>query len=74
VLAAARAHAAADAELYRATREAEANRLRLTPELLQLEAVRALANNTKVFWGERLPSVYADGVAGLLSGSPATAK
>lgn len=51
----------ADAELYRATKEAEANRLRLTPELLQLEAVRALANNTKVFWGEKLPSLYADG-------------
>ena len=28
---------------------------------------RALANNTKVFWGEKLPSVYA-GVAGLLHG------
>lgn len=61
-----RAKAEADAELYRATKEAEANRIRLTPELLQLEAVRALANNTKVFWGERLPSLYADGIAGLL--------
>jgi len=62
---AAKARADADAELYRATKEAEANQVRLTPELLQLEAVRALANNTKVFWGEKLPSVYA-GVAGLL--------
>jgi len=62
----ARARAEADAELYRTTKEAEANRLRLTPELLQLEAVRALANNTKIFWGERLPSLYADGIAGLL--------
>jgi len=58
---AARARADADAELYRATKEAEANKARLTPELLQLEAVRALANNTKVFWGEKLPSLYADG-------------
>jgi len=62
---AAKARADADAELYRATKEAEANQVRLTPELLQLEAVRALANNTKVFWGEKLPSIYA-GVAGLL--------
>jgi len=57
----ARAHADADAAFYRASKEAEANKLRLTPELLQLEAVRALANNTKVFWGEKLPSIYADG-------------
>ena len=58
---AARSMAAADAELYRATKEAEANKIRLTPELLQLEAVRALSSNTKVFWGEKLPSIYADG-------------
>merc|ERR1712185_465974 len=61
---AARSKAEADAELYRATKEAESNRIRLTPEFLQLEAVRALANNTKVFWGERLPSIYIDGAAG----------
>jgi regulator of protease activity HflC (stomatin/prohibitin superfamily) len=58
----------ADAALYRATKEAEANRERLTPEFLQLEAVRALASNTKVFWGDRLPSIYADG-ASLLTGA-----
>lgn len=63
---AARSMAAADAELYRATKEAEANKIRLTPELLQLQAVRALANNTKVFLGDRLPSLYADGVSGLI--------
>jgi len=56
----ARSRADADAELYRAQKEAEANRARLTPEFLQLEAVRALANNTKVFWGDKLPSLYAD--------------
>ena len=42
------ARAEADASLYRMAKEAEANKLRLTPELLQWEAVRALANNTKV--------------------------
>jgi len=65
-VATARSKAAADAELYRASQEAEANKRRLTKEVLQLEAVRALANNTKVFWGEKLPSLYADGT-GLLS-------
>jgi len=59
----ARARADADAAFYRATKEAEANKLTLTPELLQLEAVRALANNTKVFWGEKLPSLYMDGAS-----------
>jgi len=60
---AARARVQADAELYRASKEAEANRVRLTPEFLQLEAVRALSNNTKVFWGDKLPSLYADGTS-----------
>merc|ERR1711904_235212 len=60
---AARARVQADAELYRASKEAEANRARLTPEFLQLEAVRALSNNTKIFWGDKLPSLYADGAS-----------
>ena len=64
----AKAKAEADAEFYRVSREAEANQKRLTPELLQLEAVRALANNTKVFWGEKLPNIYAEGAALLPSG------
>jgi len=70
----AKARADADAELYRATKEAEANKMRLTPELLQLEAVKALASNTKVFWGEKLPSLYADGARLLGADAPATAQ
>jgi len=58
--------AEADAYFYRLKREAEANSLLLTPNYLQLEAVRALSNNTKIFWGDRLPSVYADGTAATL--------
>jgi len=49
-----------DAELYRATKEAEANKLRLTPELLTLEMVRALANNTKIYFGESIPKMISD--------------
>merc|ERR1712196_440769 len=56
----AKARAQADAEFYRATKEAEANRLRITPELIQLEAVRAIANNTKLYFGEKLPSVFLE--------------
>eukprot|EP00325_Prymnesiales_sp_UTEX-LB-985_P027549 CAMPEP_0174717218 /NCGR_PEP_ID=MMETSP1094-20130205/26197_1 /TAXON_ID=156173 /ORGANISM="Chrysochromulina brevifilum, Strain UTEX LB 985" /LENGTH=321 /DNA_ID=CAMNT_0015917123 /DNA_START=62 /DNA_END=1027 /DNA_ORIENTATION=- len=57
----AKAKAEADAEFYRAEKLAEANSKMYTPQYLQLEAVRALANNTKVFWGEKLPSLYLDG-------------
>jgi regulator of protease activity HflC (stomatin/prohibitin superfamily) len=55
---AARLKTSTDAEMYRAIKEADANKLRLTPELLKLEAMRAIANNTKIFWGEKLPSLY----------------
>jgi erlin len=67
----ARVKADADAELYRAQKEAEANKLRLTPELLQLETVRALANNTKIYFGERIPSMFVDNQ--LLAGTAAAA-
>merc|ERR1719230_57625 len=69
----AKARSEADAELYRAAKEAEANKMKLTPELLQLEAVRALSNNTKIFWGEKLPSLYADGARLLADGGAAGA-
>ena len=42
----ARAKADADAELYRANKEAEANRARLTPEFIQYEAVRSRVEHT----------------------------
>ena len=56
----ARVQVEADAELYRSQKEAEANALRLTPELLHLETVRALANNTKIYFGESIPNIFLD--------------
>jgi len=56
----AKVHAEADAELYRATKEAEANQLRITPEFLQFEMVRALANNTKIYFGDSIPNMFLD--------------
>ncbi|KAL5968543.1 Erlin-1 [Taenia solium] len=47
---ASRARADADAEFYRASREAEADSLRLTPRYLELERYRAMANNAKVYF------------------------
>merc|ERR1712146_835999 len=56
----AKAKAQADSEFYRAQKEAAANRVRITPELIQLEAVRAIANNTKMYFGDKLPSVFLE--------------
>ncbi|CAE7947781.1 erlin1 [Symbiodinium sp. KB8] len=56
----ARSRAEADNEHYRAVRLAEANKRRLTPEYLQLVQIQAMANATKVYFGEKLPSMYVD--------------
>jgi len=53
--------AEADAELYRAQKEAEANLLLLTPERLQLESIQAIANNTKIYFGEKIPDMFLAG-------------
>jgi len=53
----AKAKADADAEHYRVSKEAEANGLLFTPEKLQVEAMRAIANNTKIYWGDALPKL-----------------
>jgi hypothetical protein len=39
------------------TREADVNRAKLTPEFITLEALRAMSNNTKFFFGDRVPAV-----------------
>ncbi|CAL8468589.1 g8129 [Coccomyxa elongata] len=50
----------ADSEFYRTTREAEANKAKLTPEYLQLAFMQAIANNTKLYFGEKLPNMLLD--------------
>ncbi|XP_028778170.1 erlin-2-B-like [Neltuma alba] len=44
----------ADAHFYRATKEAEANRLKLTPRFLVLKFIEANANNTKTSSGKKM--------------------
>lgn len=51
--------AKADAAFYAAQREAEGNALRLTPAFLELARLQALANNSKVFFGEKIPTLFA---------------
>jgi len=60
----ARKRAHADAEYYTIEREAESNKLLLTAEYLELKRLQAIASNNKIFYGEKIPSMF-------LSGSPA---
>eukprot|EP00897_Mesotaenium_endlicherianum_P008980 jgi/Mesen1/810/ME000110S_11077 len=49
-----------DAHFYRVGKEAEANRLMLTPEYLELRFIEAISNNTKMFFGEKVPNMVWD--------------
>lgn len=40
--------------LSRVTKEAEANRLKLTPEYLELKFIESIANNSKIFFGDKV--------------------
>lgn len=50
----------ADAEHYRAIKEAEANEQRLTPAFLEYVHILALSNNTKVYFGDKLPNMMIE--------------
>ena len=44
----------------RTTREAEANKAKFTPEYIQVAFMQAIANNTKLYFGEKLPNMLLD--------------
>jgi len=50
----------ADSNFYRVEKEAEANNLMLTPEYLELKFIEAIANNTKMFFGDKVPNMVFD--------------
>lgn len=56
----ARERALADAEHYKVMREAEANNLKLTPQFLELRFIESIANNTKMFFGDKIPAMLWD--------------
>uniref|UniRef100_A0A6Q2Y910 ER lipid raft associated 2 n=2 Tax=Esox lucius TaxID=8010 RepID=A0A6Q2Y910_ESOLU len=56
----AKMRARADAELYTAQRTAEANKLKLTPEYLQLMKFQAIAANSKIYFGSEIPQMFVD--------------
>ncbi|KAD2393902.1 hypothetical protein E3N88_40879 [Mikania micrantha] len=43
-----------------ALKEAEANKLMLTPQFLELKFVETISNNTKMFFGNKIPSMVLD--------------
>lgn len=51
-----------DAENYRREREAKANELLLTPAFLELKRVEAIAQNTKIYFGDSIPTMFSSGV------------
>ncbi|XP_078522244.1 erlin-2-B-like [Lissotriton helveticus] len=56
----ARERAKADAEFYTAHQMAEANKLKLTPEFLQLMKYKAIASNSKIYFGKNIPNMFVD--------------
>ncbi|KAL5826263.1 hypothetical protein ACOSQ4_018060 [Xanthoceras sorbifolium] len=50
----------ADADFYRLVKEAEANKLKLTPQFLELKFIEAIADNTKIFFGDKVPNMILD--------------
>ncbi|KAM4748206.1 erlin-2 [Rhinophrynus dorsalis] len=60
----ARERAKADAEFYTAQKAAEANKLKLTPEYLQLMKYQAIAANSKIYFGKDIPDMFMDNTGG----------
>ncbi|XP_018606235.2 erlin-1-like [Scleropages formosus] len=59
----AREKAKADAEFYTAEKFAEANRVKLTPEYLELTKYQAIAGNSKIYFGQDIPPMFVDNSA-----------
>ncbi|KAL5723169.1 hypothetical protein ACHQM5_006594 [Ranunculus cassubicifolius] len=56
----AREKSLADADFYKVLKEAEANKLKLTPEFLELMFIQSIANNSKIFFGNKVPNMVFD--------------
>jgi len=55
-----REKAKADAEYYKAQRQAESYKLVLTPEYLEMKRIEALGANNKIYFGNNIPSMFVD--------------
>ncbi len=50
----------ADADFYKALKEIESNKAKLTPEYLTLIKYEAIAKNTKIYFGNSIPDMFSD--------------
>lgn len=57
----ARQKSRSDAEFYQLQRQAEANKLLLTPEYLELAKYKALTANSKIYFGPDIPNMFVQG-------------
>eukprot|EP00696_Hemimastix_kukwesjijk_P011968 gnl/Hemi2/25009_TR8404_c0_g1_i1.p1 gnl/Hemi2/25009_TR8404_c0_g1~~gnl/Hemi2/25009_TR8404_c0_g1_i1.p1 ORF type:complete len:319 (+),score=97.45 gnl/Hemi2/25009_TR8404_c0_g1_i1:39-995(+) len=57
----------ADAQFYLATKSAEADSLRLTPEFLEQARIAAIANNTQIIFGSAVPNVMVGNLKAMSS-------
>lgn len=57
----ARERSRSDAEYYQMKMQAEANRLLLTKEFLELKKYDSLAQNAKIYYGQDIPKMFTHG-------------
>jgi erlin len=57
----ARERAMADANKYKSETETESNKLKLSPAFLQWSMYQAIAQNTKIYFGNSIPTIFAHG-------------
>lgn len=50
-----------DADFYQTQKEAEANRLLLTKEYLEMKKYEAIAKNNKIYYGTEIPTMFISG-------------
>eukprot|EP01147_Barroeca_monosierra_P007989 gene7989-714_t len=58
--------AEADATYYAAKKNAEANQLQLTEQFLELQKYKAISQNTKIYFGSDIPSMFVETRSGSL--------
>ena len=56
----ARERSLADANKYKIDTESESNIKKLTPEFLEWSKYQALAQNTKIYFGNSIPNIFAN--------------
>merc|ERR1719350_1698396 len=50
-----------DADFYKVQKQAEANKLLLTPSFLELKKIEAMSSNNKVYFGPDIPNMFLSG-------------